>query len=163
MGKLLHATTVAFFFWIALSSSADADNLSRSGTWHVVEARTWWSDRPTPKGFSLELILSFSGKNFSYRSINDTDKAQAPQVFQFAATLDGAKQAVPDRKAGEFDQISFQETGPGLYRMLRWLKGELVAVQYWTFMPGDTEMVRRGATKTSAGPWHAYEEWFVRK
>ena len=41
------------------------------------------------------------------------DKGKPPQEFQFATTLDGAIQAVPDRKAGDLDQISFREKGRG--------------------------------------------------
>ncbi len=163
MNKPVHAVVVAFVMCFVLPIAAYANDSSHSGTWRVVEARTWWSDGAPPKGFSLALILQFSRNNFVYRSVNDTDKSKPPQEFEFATKLDGAVQDVPDRKAGDFDQISFQEISASQYRMLRWLKRDLVAVQFWTFSADNKEMVRRGATKTSSGPWHAYEEWFVRQ
>lgn len=163
INKVMRAVVVAFVACFVLPIATYANESSHSGTWRVVEANTWWSDGTPPKGFSLALILQFSGNNFVYRSVNDTDKSKPPQEFQFATTLDGAVQAVPDRKAGDFDQISFQEISSSDYRMLRWIKGELVAVQFWTFSASNKELVRRGATKTPPGPWHAYEEWFVRQ
>jgi hypothetical protein len=163
MNKRIRAAVAGFVACFVLLIATYANEISHSGTWRVVEARTWWSDGAPPKGFSLALILQFSGNNFVYRSVNDTDKSKPPQEFQFATTLDGAVQAVPDRKAGDFDQISFHKISADDYRMLRWLKGDLVAVQFWAFSADSKEMVRRGATKTPTGPWHAYEEWFVRQ
>ncbi len=163
MSKHIHAAVVGFVVCCVLPLATYANEISHSGTWRVVEARTWWSDGAPPKGFSLALILQFSGNNFVYQSVNDTDKSKPPQEFQFATTLDGAVQAVPNRNAGDFDQISFQEISSNHYRMLRWLKGDLVAVQFWEFSANNKDMVRRGATRTSTGPWHAYDEWFVRQ
>lgn len=164
MRKLIHAAVVGFVVCFVLPiATTYANEILPSGTWRVVEARTWFSDGAPPKGFSLTLFLQFSGNKFVYRSVNDTDKSKPPQEFQFATTLDGAVQGVPDRKAGDFDQISFHEISSNDYRMLRWLKGDLVAVQFWVFSANNKEMVRRGATKTPTGPWHAYEEWFVRQ
>lgn len=163
MNNRILAAVAGLVACFVLPTATIANEISHSGIWRVVEARTWWSDGAPPKGFSLALILQFSGGNFVYRSVNDTDKSKPPQEFQFATTLDGAIQAVPDRKAGDFDQISFQKISTNDYRMLRWLKGDLVAVQYWAFRADSKEMVRRGATKTPAGPWHAYEEWFVHR
>ena len=163
MNKHIRAAAVGFVVCVVLPIATYANGISHSGTWRVVEARTWWSDGAPPKGFSLALILQFSGSNFVYRSVNDTDKSKPPHEFQFATTLDGAVQAVPERKAGDFDQISFQQISSNDYRMLRWLKADLVAVQFWAFSANNKELVRRGATKTPTGLWHAYEEWFVRQ
>jgi len=163
MSKPIRAAIIAVLLCFLPPIASYADEISPSGTWRVVEARTWWSDGAPPKGFSLALILQFSGSNFIYRSVNDTEKSKPPQEFQFATTLDGAIQTIPGRKAGDFDQISFQRISSSDYRMLRWLKGDLVAVQFWVFSANNKEMVRRGATKTSTGPWHAYEEWFFRE
>lgn len=161
--KPMRAAVIALVVCFVLPIASSANEAPQSGTWRVDETRTWWSDGPPPKGFSLALILQFSGSTFEYRSINDTDKSKPPQEFQFATTLDGAAQAVPDRKAGDFDQISFEKVEARHYRMLRWLKGELVAVQFWAFSAEGKELVRRGATKTASGAWHAYEELFVRQ
>jgi len=163
MSKHIQATALGIFIFFIHTSVVLADELAHSGTWQVVEGRTWFSDGPPPKGFSLTLILEFSGSDFVYQSVNDTDKSKPPQLFRFATTLDGAIQDVPDRKAGDFDQIAFEQVNPRHFRLLRWLKGELVAVQYWEFRPDNQELVRRGATRTAAGPWHAYEEWFTRQ
>lgn len=163
MSKNLGAVVVGFVGCLVLSIATYANEISHSGTWRIVEARTWWSDGASPKGFSLALILQFSGRNFVYRSVNDTNKNKPPQEFQFATTLDGAVQGVLERNGGDFDQISFQEVSSDHYRMLRWLKGVLVSVQFWEFSANGKELVRRGATKTATGPWHAYEEWFVRR
>lgn len=159
----MRAAVIALVLWVVLPIASFADEASQTGTWRVDETRTWWSDGSPPKGFSLALTLQFSGSTFVYRSVNDTDKSKPPQEFKFATTLDGAVQALPDRNAGDFDQISFEKVEARHYRMLRWLKGELVAVQFWTFGAEGKELVRRGATKTASGAWHAYEEWFVRQ
>ena len=163
MSRHIHAAVIGLVVCFVLPIATYASEISHSGTWRVVEARTWLSDGATPKGFSLALILQFSGNNFIYQSVNETDKSKLPQEFQFATTLDGAVQAVPDRTAGDFDQISFQKVSTNNFRMLRWLSGDLVAVQFWEFSANSKELVRRGATKTPTGPWHAYEEWFVRQ
>ncbi len=161
--KYLRAVVLGVVACFVLPMVSYASENPHSGTWRVVEPRTWWSDGAAPAGFSLALILHFSDHQFVYRSVNDTDKSQPPQQFEFATTLDGAVQAVPGRKAGDFDQISFQKISSNDYRLLRWLKGDLVAVQFWTFSLNNRELVRRGATKTQEASWHAYEEWFVRQ
>ncbi len=163
MSEIYKRIVPVFLLGICASTGGAAQLEGHSGSWHSVESRTWWSDGALPKGFSLTLNLEFAAGRFVYRSANDTDKSKPPSGIEFATTLDGSIQPAADQQANGYDQISFQQTSPSEFRMLRFLHGELTAAQFWSFSADGKELVRRGSTKTPQGPWHAYEEWFVRQ
>jgi len=143
----------------ALIAGPAAAQAAHSGAWHSVEAKSSWSDGKFPKGFSLEIDVTFSDNKVVYHSANDTDKAKVGGL-DFTASLDGKVSPVENQT--RFNQIAVRQLGPDQLEILEMKDGDVVVGSIWTFAKDGKSFFRWGVGKGPDGKSKAFNEYFQR-
>lgn len=130
-----------------------------NGEWKVDADRTVWSDGQLPKGFSLTVVLDVDERRIHYRSVNDTNPGD-PKRNDFIIPLDGLSHPLPGYS--RYNQVRGRQLSPDEYEVLKLNDGDVIVAEFWRFLPGGKELVRRGVGKSPAGLSKAFEEYFVR-
>ena len=141
----------------ALVAGPAAAQTGHSGHWHSVEAKSYWSDGQFPKGFSLEIDVTFADNKVVYHSANDTDKSKVGGL-DFTAPLDG--KAVPVEHQARFNQIAVKQLGPDQLEILEMKDGDVVVGSVWTFSKDGKSFFRWGVGKAPDGKSKAFNEYF---
>jgi hypothetical protein len=143
----------------ALAAGPAAAAPGHSGAWHSVEAKSYWSDGQFPKGFSLEIDVTFSDNKVVYHSANDTDKTKVGGL-DFTTTLDGKPSPVEHQ--ARFNQISVKQLGPDQLEILEMKDGDVVVGAVWIFSKDGKSFSRWGVGKSPDGKSKAFNEYFQR-
>lgn len=143
----------------AFAGEGAFDNTGLNGSYHSVEAKSYWSNGEFPKGFSLTIDLAFGPDGLHYHSVNDTRKPQL-YVTDFNATLDDV--AGPLEHNPRFNEIRIRQLDADTFQVLEQKDGDVIVGQYWRFSKDRHMLTRWGVGKAPDGKSKAFLETFER-
>lgn len=127
------------------------------GAWHSNMSKSYWTNGPMPKGFSLTIHLKWTPTELQYHSVNDTNKAK-PMVRDFVAQLDD--KVAPMRDSARFNEVRVKRLDDRSFQVLEQKDGDVIVGQYWHFLENGKSMFRWGVAKSPDGKSKAFREWF---
>lgn len=127
------------------------------GAWKSNMSKSFWTNGPMPKGFSLTIHLKWTATELQYHSVNDTNKAK-PMIRDFVAPLDD--EVAPLRNNSRFNQVRVKRLDDRSFQVLEQKDGDVIVGQYWHFTEDGKSLFRWGVGKSPDGKSKAFREWF---
>lgn len=142
---------------LMLAASASYAASSFDGAWKSNMTKSYWTNGPMPKGFSLTINLNWTPSELKYHSVNDTNKSK-PMTRDFVAKLDDSVAPLPNSE--RFNEVRVKRLDARSFQVLEQKNGDVVVGQYWHFTEDGKSLFRWGVAKAPDGSSKAFLEWF---
>jgi hypothetical protein len=127
------------------------------GAWKFNESMSTWSNGELPPHMSLTVQLSVSGDEFTYKSVNDTNKDK-PVGSSYTVKLDG--KPYPLAGSMRYNQVAVRQIAPDELEILELKDRDVIVGAIWIFSADGKHMKRWGVGKAPDGASKAYVEYF---
>jgi hypothetical protein len=154
---MIKSKTLLFSAVLMLAASTSYAASPLDGAWKSNMSKSYWTNGPMPKGFSLTIHLKWTPSELEYHSVNDTNKSK-PMVRDFVAKLDDT--VAPLRDNARFNEVRVKRLDGRSFQVLEQKDGDVVVGQYWHFTEDGKSLFRWGVAKAPDGKSKAFREWF---